>query len=62
MEKITGYVDRIIFQNQENGYTVLSLVTEEGEVQCTGIGKGIAAGENLTLEGTYVDHPSYGPV
>ena len=60
MEKITGYVDRIIFQNQENGYTVLSLVTEEGEVQCTGIGKGIAAGENLTLEGTYVDHPSYG--
>lgn len=60
MEKITGYVDRIIFQNQENGYTVLNLVTETGEVQCTGIGRGITAGENLILEGTYVDHPSYG--
>lgn len=60
MEKITGYVDRIIYRNDENGYTVLSLVTDEGTVQCTGPGKGIAPGENLILNGEYVDHPSYG--
>ena len=34
MEELTTYdgtVHSIIFQNQENGYTVLRLLTEEGE-------------------------------
>ena len=35
MEELTtreGTVQSVIFQNEENGYTVLRLVTEEGEL------------------------------
>ena len=31
MEKITGFVEHIVFQNTDNGYTVLELSGEEGE-------------------------------
>ena len=29
MEEISGYVDHIIFQNSENGYTVMNLMRSE---------------------------------
>lgn len=60
MEKVTGYVDNFIFQNQENGYSVLTLVTEEGELTCVGTLHGVAAGMNVEFTGSYTEHPSYG--
>ena len=35
-EKITGYIDHIIFRNEENGYTVLVMTTKEEEITCVG--------------------------
>ena len=29
---IEGTVENVVFQNEENGYTVLSLLTDSGEV------------------------------
>lgn len=60
MEKVTGYVDNFIFQNQENGYSVLTLVTEEGELTCVGTLHGVATGMNVEFTGSYTEHPSYG--
>lgn len=60
MEKISGYVDHIIFQNSENGYTVLELVTGETMTTCVGMLMGLTDGMNVELEGEYTDHPSYG--
>lgn len=60
MEILTGYVEHIVYQNQENGYTVLNLVHEEEEITCVGIFQGISEGENLELTGEYTVHPSYG--
>ena len=61
MEQLVGYVEHIIFQNAENGYTVLELATEDEEViTCVGMLKGITEGENLELQGEYVEHPLYG--
>ena len=34
METITGFVDHIVFQNSENGYTVMILSTEGEEMNC----------------------------
>ena len=59
MEKISGYVERIIYQKAENGYTVLELVGNE-EMVCVGMCKGIAEGETIEAEGDYVEHPTYG--
>lgn len=60
MDTISGYVEHIIFQNRENGYTVMSLSAEAGEITCTGILHGLAQGESITAQGEYVDHPVYG--
>ena len=60
MESITGYVDHIVFQNSENGYTVMILMMEGEEVTCVGMCKGLGQGENITAEGEYIEHPVYG--
>ncbi len=60
METINGYVDHIIFQNGENGYTVMSLIVDGEETTCVGMCKGISQGENIAAEGEYVEHPIYG--
>ena len=60
VEKITGYIDHIIFRNEDNGYTVFQLNNENGELTCVGKFPYIGEGEFLELEGEYVMHPSYG--
>ena len=59
---VEGTVQNIIFQNEENGYTVLSLLTDEGElVTVVGCIPCAAPGEGMTVTGVWVNHPSYGP-
>lgn len=60
METISGYVDHIIFQNSENGYTVMELIVDGDETTCVGICEGLSQGENIDAEGEYTDHPVYG--
>ena len=60
MEHITGYVDHIIFQNADNGYTVLELMTDGTMTTCVGTLMGLTDGMNVELEGEYTEHPSYG--
>ena len=62
METITGFVEHIVYRNEENGYTVLNLASnEEDEVTCVGVFQMISEGESLELTGEYTVHPSYGP-
>ncbi len=60
MEKLTGYVEHIIYRNTDNGYTVLNLVSNEEEITCVGIFSTIAEGENIEASGEYTEHPTYG--
>ena len=60
MEKITGYVEHIVFRNQENGYTVFHLENDDGELTCVGTFHYINEGELMELEGEYVNHSVYG--
>lgn len=60
METINGYVEHIIFQNSENGYTVLELVTDGEEITCVGICKGLTQGETICAQGETIEHPLYG--
>lgn len=60
METLNGYVDHIIFQNSENGYTVMSLIAEGEEVTCVGVCRGLGQGENIAAQGDYIEHPVYG--
>lgn len=60
METIKGYVDHIIFRNEDSGYTVFVLVYEEEELTCVGTFPVISQGENVKLEGAFTEHPLYG--
>lgn len=62
MEKtvICGYVDHIIYQNAENGYTVMVVSDEKSEITVTGVFRGIDTGERVRIEGVIQEHPSYG--
>ena len=58
---IDGTIRQIIFQNEDNGYTVLRLVTDEGEaVTVVGTIPCAAPGESLIVEGRWVNHPVHG--
>ncbi|MDR0221776.1 MAG: Flp pilus assembly complex ATPase component TadA, partial [Lachnospiraceae bacterium] len=60
MSQISGYVDHIIFQNSENGYTVLALLSDGEEITCVGNLGAIEEGENIEADGSLVEHPVYG--
>ena len=61
-ESITGYIDHIIFRNEDNGYTVMVLkgVSEEDELTCVGSFPVVTQGASVELEGDFTQHPVYG--
>ena len=60
-EILRGTVSAIVFQNAENGYTVLRLRCEDGElVTVVGIIPMTVAGERLLVTGRWNNHPSHG--
>ncbi len=59
-ELINGYVDHIIFRNNDNGYTVMVMICDEEELTCVGVFSDIAEGECIEAKGEYTDHPTYG--
>lgn len=60
MEVVTGYVEHIVFRNEDNGYTVLNLENEDGEITCVGEFNFIGEGELMEMHGEYVNHSVYG--
>ena len=61
-EMIRGTVQSIVFQNAENGYTVLRLRTEGGDqITVTGTIPMTLVGERLVIAGKWGRHPSHGP-
>ena len=59
-DTVEGYVDHIIFRNEDNGYTVLNLIVKGSELTCVGIFEYVGEGELLELHGSYVEHATYG--
>ena len=61
-ESITGYIDHIIFRNEDNGYTVMVLKggSEEDELTCVGSFPVVTQGASVELEGNFTQHPVYG--
>ena len=57
---LEGMVTSVVFSNTENGYTILRLDTEDGNVAVTGYMPGVSAGERVLLGGVWTTHPQYG--
>jgi exodeoxyribonuclease V alpha subunit len=64
MAQLRGIIDRITYQNEENGYTIARLQVEgrrDGEpVTIVGETLSMNAGESVVLEGEWTTHKQYG--
>ena len=61
-ECVTGYIDHIIFRNEDNGYTVFVMkgVKGEEELTCVGNFPVISQGATIEASGSYINHHVYG--
>ncbi len=63
MEMLNGILERIVYENEENGYVIARFTSPEyGPDLLTVVGNLMSAspGENLLLKGEWVNHPQYG--
>ena len=56
---VEGFVENIIFRNEDNGYTVFDIVYKGEEITCVGILSYISTGEFITAKGEFVKHAVY---
>lgn len=54
-----GYVEKVIYKNEDNGYAVFTVEGEDGEDIFVGTLHGVAEGIYVSAEGEYVEHPTY---
>ena len=59
-ETINGFVEKVVYRNAENGYTVVNISVEGDDVVCTGYFSDIAEGDQIIAEGSFVEHKQYG--
>ena len=60
MISIKGCVEHIIFRNPDNGYTVLRLKTDDGDITLVGLLGMVTEGDLITATGDMTYHSSYG--
>lgn len=58
--KFEGIIKSIIYINEENGYTVLSLQTSDSPITCTGIMPFFNENDQIIVEGELIYHDKYG--
>ena len=58
--KFEGIIKSIIYRNEENGYTVLSLETSDSPITCTGIMPFLNENDQIIVEGELIYHDKYG--
>ncbi len=58
--ELEGVVSAIIYQNEENGYTILRMDVKDEEITVVGAMPGVSPGEYLTVKGRWVRHATYG--
>lgn len=56
---VEGFVENIIFRNEDNGYTVFNIVYNDEEITCVGVLSYINTGEFITAQGEFVKHAVY---
>jgi exodeoxyribonuclease V alpha subunit len=59
-ERISGIVDRFIYQNTDSGYSVFVVTTDTTSVVATGSVPSLQAGHSVDLYGTWSEHPKFG--
>lgn len=59
-DELTGIIDRFLFQNPDNGFSVFILQLPKESVTAKGCLLSINAGQQVTIKGSWVNHPKFG--
>ncbi len=59
-QELSGIVERVVFHNKENGWTVLELMAQDEFHKVVGVLPAAHVGEQLKLTGSWVEHPKFG--
>lgn len=62
MATITGFIEKIKFRNEENGYTIMTVIDQSDgdEVVMVGTVSYAAEGDMIQATGRMTEHPVYG--
>ncbi|SHE73244.1 ATP-dependent RecD-like DNA helicase [Alkalibacter saccharofermentans] len=60
MEKLSGYIENVIYHNEQNNFTVMELDCGGNLVTVTGSFPTLNPGEYITVKGAWSEHPSFG--
>lgn len=58
--QLEGYVESVVYRNEENGYTVVEISDDDDYITAVGIMPRVHQGDLLKLTGNYKEHPNYG--
>lgn len=56
---VEGFIENIIFRNEDNGYTVFNIIFDGEDITCVGSLSYVSAGEYIAAKGVFVKHPVY---
>ena len=59
-ETLTGIIERVVFRNEDTGFSVLELGCEDELFTVVGELPGVFPGETLCCSGSFVSHPVFG--
>ncbi len=57
---VRGIIDEIIFRNDDNGFTIINIVTDDSLLTVKGNMYSVSVGESIEAEGEYIHHNLYG--
>ncbi len=60
MVDVEGVIEEIIYRNEDNGYTILTVATDAEEITVVGTLFRTTIGERIVVKGNYNSHPIYG--
>ncbi|HEY5575669.1 MAG TPA: helix-hairpin-helix domain-containing protein, partial [Clostridiaceae bacterium] len=60
MQEIQGFVDTIVYQNDENGYAIARIKDRDETITIVGYIPYLSEGQSLKLNGDWTAHPTFG--
>ena len=60
LPELCGTVERVVFRNPDNGWTVLEVSSEEQLHTVVGVLPAVAVGEEIRARGTWIEHATFG--
>lgn len=60
MQEVEGFIESVVFRNENNGFSVLTIKSGGKRVSAVGVAPSFSEGERVLISGEWMEHPDYG--